>query len=82
VHTHRPAGGRHLAQLLGQGEQTQAESDQHVMLRHTALLELGCVVVTPSLSERADAPAAAGAANIKSALKDQRVSQALGVSPF
>jgi hypothetical protein len=37
--------------------------------------------VTPSLSERADAPAAAGASDFKASLFVLRVSQVLGVSP-
>jgi hypothetical protein len=37
--------------------------------------------VTPSLSERADAPAAAGASDFNALLADLRVSQVLGVSP-
>ena len=34
VDAHRPAGGRHVAQLVGQREQPQTESDEHVMLCH------------------------------------------------
>jgi len=34
IDPHRPAGGRDVAQLLGEGEQPQAESDEHVMLCH------------------------------------------------
>jgi len=34
VDAHRPAGGRHVAQLVGQREQAQTESDEHVMLCH------------------------------------------------
>ena len=81
VNPHRPAGGGHVAELLGQREKPQPESDQHVMLCHAALLRGRLVVVTPSLSERADAPAAAGASHFKTSLVDLRVSQVLGVSP-
>jgi hypothetical protein len=38
-------------------------------------------VVTPSLSERADAPAAAGASDLRASLSLPRVSQELGISP-
>jgi hypothetical protein len=38
IHAHRAAGGRHVAQLLSEREQPQAESDEHVMLCHPALL--------------------------------------------
>jgi hypothetical protein len=38
VDAHRPASGGNVAELLGQREQAQPESDQHVMLRHAALL--------------------------------------------
>jgi hypothetical protein len=34
VHAHRPAGGRHIAQLIGQREQAQTESGERVMLCH------------------------------------------------
>jgi hypothetical protein len=37
--------------------------------------------VTPSLSERADAPAAAGASIFKASLVDLQLLQLLGVSP-
>ena len=78
---HCPASGGDVAELLGQGEQAQAESDEHVMLCHRALLSIRLVAVTLSLSERADAPAAAGASHFKASLFDLRVSQELGVSP-
>jgi hypothetical protein len=81
VHPHRPAGGRDVAELLGQREQAQPKSDQHVMLSHRALLRGSVVVVTPSLSERADAPAAAGASHFNALSSALRVSQELGVSP-
>jgi hypothetical protein len=51
------------------------------MLCHGALLLSLVVVVTPRLSERADAPAAAGASHFKASLEVLRVSQILGVSP-
>jgi len=37
-HPHRPAGLRDVAELLGQGEQAQPESEQHVILSHRILL--------------------------------------------
>jgi hypothetical protein len=42
VHPHHPAGLRDVAELLGQREHPQAESEQHVILRHAAppLLDL------------------------------------------
>jgi hypothetical protein len=40
IHAHQPARGRHVAQLLGEREQPQAESDEHVMLCHPALPSL------------------------------------------
>jgi hypothetical protein len=79
VHPHRPAGGRDVAELVGQGEQPQAESDEQVILCHATLLSVG--VVTPSLSERADAPAAAGASDLNASSSTLWVSQILGVSP-
>src|SRR5215211_4999898 len=68
VDAHCPASGGDVAELLGQGEQAQAESDEHVMLCHRALLSIRLVAVTLSLSERADAPAAAGASHFKASL--------------
>jgi hypothetical protein len=40
VHAHRPTRRRHVAQLVGQREQTKTESDEHVMLSHPAPLRL------------------------------------------
>src|SRR3712207_8982710 len=50
VHAHRPAGGRHVAQLVGQREQAKTESDEHVMLSHRLLL---LCLATERLSRRA-----------------------------
>jgi hypothetical protein len=81
METHRAAGGGDVAELLGEAEQAQAESDQHVMLCHATLLKTSVGVVTPSPSERPDAPAAAGASDLKTAPSPLRPSQLLGVSP-
>ena len=81
VDPHLPAGLADVAELLGQGEQPQAESEQHVILCHCALLsELSCLA-TESVRERADAPAMAGASDFKRSLSVSQVLRELGVSP-
>jgi hypothetical protein len=60
--SHRPAGLRDVAELLGQGEQAQPESEQHVILGHRVLLFASWLALG-SVGERADAPAMAGASD-------------------
>jgi hypothetical protein len=78
---HRPAGGRHIAQLLGQREAAQTESEQRVMLCHVLLL----LPLVWSLKEREEARGRpgqlAGASDFKVWLSDPQVLRVLGVGP-
>src|SRR6187200_889616 len=79
VHPHRPARRRNIPELIGQREQPQAKSEQHVMLCHRLLL---LCLATESLSRHADGPGTAvpGPSDIKP-LPTSQVLRELGVSP-
>ena len=76
------AGLGDASQFLRQGEQPQAESEQHVIMSHRMRSFLSLIGVEQrSLSARADAPAMAGASEFKALLSTPGVSGEHGVSP-
>ena len=81
VKAHQAAGLGDVAELVDQGEQTHSLTEQHVILCHRVLLSALLWLAPRSVSERADAPAMAGASGFQQLLALPKVSGELGVSP-
>ena len=78
-HPHRPAGLRDVAELLGQGEQAQPESEQHVILSHRVLLVF--LIGTWKRGRTRGRPGHGRGVRMKASLWSPEVSGQLGVSP-